>query len=845
MIEQASPSLRCYEVEQAAHALRHRLALASSHKRSPIPSSVANFVQREDKMTQTTSSNSSQSSTSPESVHTPQPIISSFTVQGLGIGLPSKSDNIQAPSYISAQESEEILMKDESAPSKDQGLQNDSKPSLYDVIFGPTYGRVALPGVKASLKSSSSPPIVQQQKSPHVRQGSSAFLEQVALSPQGNMLSSHFTSTEYPPSPRNFSQEFTPHLSSLTSPSRRWDSLPDSTIFDAPNHFLSHESHHNPNDSYGSLKHKTPKMGSTTGKHRRMRSSGGSVLPNGHPASSLAQDLGIATGAARPARSRNASAAGRMIGGFSSHPSKHDREEGDSNMLAGFVLASLSSESNGNGETKVSPTRSSKFVDPNTLTPRRKQRNSVGDLHTPTSSHLSTPSSTPRRQSLANHHIQRSSPIHEMDEAGSNEAAHSLLDLASSPSPSPSQFRRSSSIFPGHTPSLRDDLIAHRRMEAARSPRMTNSIRSAGAVKYKLMDDIDRHEARGKLSELRGILKTPSHRANSARAGRGHARTGSLGSHGVTDGGSPIRASFKTEMQSASMMKPIQPTTPPTGIFDLSPSPRRHARTPSQAGRVRLMSPPITPPNSNEVSLTGKTEQAARSDAVSHRTKRSSSPVSPLHSHKFVHEGRSSSSNLDIEMDSIEENEVSQDMNEKEKQEVPSLPHKEATVQTPRTPPPLPETPRTPKAPGSNFSYGDFLHVSPSPQPKMRGTWTGLGTPNSSKLPSAAGVLGYAHDQTPTRATKSRARFLDFDQSESGNALVKQMNKPNEDQQQYQHPRPTHQGDAVNGLGLGGAFIDDADNDESEQMLVPGKRIATTPKSNPNEVGKRFRVAQV
>ncbi|PWN34826.1 uncharacterized protein FA14DRAFT_34610 [Meira miltonrushii] len=833
-MEQASPQLRCYEVEQAAHALRHRLALASNHKRSPIPPFIASFNGKAENTSQRQSSQPSQSSTSPESEHTPQPIASPASMQGLGIGLASGMDEDRQS------QCEDVMMKEEldqasslqSHASSEKESQN-CKPSLYDVIFGSTFGRVAMPGVKASTKSSSSPPVVQQ-RSPHVRQGSSAFLEQVALSPQHNMLSnSTFITSEYPPSPRNFSQEFTPQLSSLTSPSRHWGSQAESTIFDTPSDPMEQDSYHSTTTPFGSLKHRTPKLGSS--KHRRMRSSGGSVLPNGHPASSLAQDLGIATGGVRPARSRNASAAGRLIGGFNSHPNRYDREDlrdehtstKDTSMLAGFLLASLSSGSNDNEEAKVSPPRSSKFVDPNTLTPRRRQRNSVGDLHTPTSTRFNTPSSAHRRQSLANHHLQQNSPINEVDEAGNNEAAHSLLDLASSPSPSPSQFR-SSSHLPGHTPSLRDDLIAYRRKEHGKTPSLASPMRSGGTVKYKLMDDIDRHEERGRLSDLRGILKTPSNHANNSRAGRGHARTGSLGSHGITDGGSPIRSSFKSKLQNAPLLESAQPTTPPSGLYDLSPSPRKHARTPSQAGRVRLMSPPMTPPHSDEVTTTGKTEQAARSDAMSHRGKRSTSPLSPLDPHPSLREA-------DVEMQSSEEDKVSQDVPAEEKST--SVAHGELPIQTPRTPPPLPNTPRTPKAPGSNFSYGDFLHVSPSPQPKMRGMYSGLGTPNSSKLPSAAGVLGHSLDQTPTRATRSRAKFLDFDQSGSGKAVLKQMAMSNDDHHQYRNQHDA----GVDGLGLGGAF----DADEPEQMLIPGKRIATTPKSNPNDIGKRFRIAQM
>ena len=73
---------------------------------------------------------------------------------------------------------------------------------------------------------------------------------------------------------------------------------------------------------------------------------------------------------------------------------------------------------------------------------------------------------------------------------------------------------------------------------------------------------------------------------------------------------------------------------------------------------------------------------------------------------------------------------------------------KAAVAETPRTPPPL-HTPLTPKAPGSNFCYGEFLHVSPSPQPRMR--MSSHGTPHLRSL-----------QHTPSRATRAQARFISY-----------------------------------------------------------------------------------
>ena len=68
-------------------------------------------------------------------------------------------------------------------------------------------------------------------------------------------------------------------------------------------------------------------------------------------------------------------------------------------------------------------------------------------------------------------------------------------------------------------------------------------------------------------------------------------------------------------------------------------------------------------------------------------------------------------------------------------------------LQAPKTPPPLIH-PSTPQAPGTDFSYADFVNVSPSPNPRsIRRTPRGP--------PTGA-------DKTPSRGSASRARFLDY-----------------------------------------------------------------------------------
>lgn len=392
------------------------------------------------------------------------------------------------------------------------------EPSLYAAIFGAAYTR--LPS-----RTQSTPPRPPQAKSlsPHVRQGSSARLEKIASSPR------------IPQSPNT--RQGRPLQKVNSSTSRNLEGL----VFAHP---TASPSKPRRESAGGSLP--------VTPSRNRMRSAGGSLLPNGHPASSLAQDLGIASGSVPTSRSASRDR-------FHTHQTT----------------------------TTTTPPRSASlsFPDSTFATPQKKRRRS-------------------------------------MHADGNEAAAHSLLDLARSPSP---YHDRHLDRFAGATPSLE------------------------GLVREQEED-------------------------------------------------------------------PRQGPSPGTKLIELH----------------EMGSPPLTPPRSNRLHrITFDVEAGSEED---------SSPCSTLN--------RTGSlvllSDPDLEQDR-KDNKASRHVSEP--LQAPPQDSISYISETPRTPPPL-SAPSTPKAPGSHFWYGEYLHTSPSPQPRMR-----INSTNSTpKLSSLQG--------TPTRGTKSSARFF-------------------------------------------------------------------------------------
>lgn len=737
---QSSPlpaGVRMFEVEQAAHALRQRLAMATSQSNTPLTSFIDTF-----KDLCRASSHNPRSPSPSEQSH-PHAQQQEQDVCGLGISTTMMSETARA--------------------------EAKHPPSLNDLLFRPMLDTTATSTTSNGnirVHPNGSKSAIWQRRSPHVRQGSSAFLEQVAVFSPKLASSDGFDVDRLPSGTpklvsnprhaRNRSDALsTPHLISFTSPGRR----------------LSHEF----DGQTSALAHRRRRPSSQLAR-RRERSVGattGSTLPNGHPASSLAQDLGLASGGlGRPARSRQSSSHAALRSSVGEDLDESMSDGGvapqDPELLASMMLAGLaSSDMHGQAANQGTPTstarRHSTFVNPNEMaTPRKRQKSVQAQLLTPTSV---------GRSVLADSIADLDVSMHAG--SGSNEAAaHSLLDLASSPSP----MRSSTARFPGYTPSLRfDDGIAQRRSSNGMS----------SSIQYRLTDEIDKHEATRPLIRSPPSLRAALQAVGGHRtSGRGHARTGSLGSHGVTDAGSPFRMPAHRTPESSKLSSSLHPATPPSSVEARSPIP--HATR-----GVRIMSPPMTPPRSEEARARSKTEQGDR-----HGSLRFTSPETPSRrrgSLRLVSEVDDEQDEEDAhELANTADEQTSRDSSvEKKAEEIsrdssmddfsmpstPPPPHHATTknetmnataTETPRTPPHAPNTPKTPKAPGSNFSYGDFLHVSPSPQPRMRAAshHGGLLTGTGGRLDNGMATMPFSVTETPTRGTRSRARFLAFDGGE-------------------------------------------------------------------------------
>lgn len=484
---------------------------------------------------------------------------SSTLAYNVGLGL-----NMDAPKFEAAKDEVEIYSK------HSIGSQN-REPSLYDAIFGPAYSKMAKrppsSPVKARNETSSKAAKSQARPiSPHVRQGSSAQLEKIASSPR-------------------------------LSTSPKWRQSASSPNARHPNAFFAYPLPSPSKQRRESTGGVFEEANLGTPSRHRMKSVGGSVLPNGHPASSLAQDLGIASGSAP--RSRNAS---RDMGLYRYHHDDHPHDHFETDRLAG-LLTTTSEDQHRRWDTP--PHSTSSFADPNiVVTPRRKKRKSNGEL---------------------------------MD--GNEAAAHSLLDLAASPSPN--HNRHQEHRFHEATPSL-DRLVEHRSKESFPVPR-------------KLIDD-----------ESFDIKHT-------------------LGSGSLSPPFTAIKQMNSPPMTPPRSIRRLKTSFDPESE-DSSPCPT----TPTRKGQMILL------PNSQD------------------------SDSKPSH----LDLAESYRSMVDQENTTI-------------------------ITETPRTPPPI-SAPTTPKAPGSNFCYGEFLHVSPSPQPRMRLN-SASGTPRMSNL-----------QDTPTRGMRSQARFLDY-----------------------------------------------------------------------------------
>lgn len=811
----ASPSssdvaaMRSYEIEQAVHTLRQRLGLASSKAHIPHRLGLESLPVHDHAAASTTAT-APTASASPPSHHSSH-VGSSTSPASTSETSIGTADGHAGGGHEAISADTTARFTDRQEPGR-RALQPKpaskpkSRPSLYDVIFGSSplsSGAVLSPKPAA--------PASNRRPSPHIRQGSSAQLEKIALSPQlGSPKDTRSSHDEHNhPSHDQLAMEkrlaaSAPWPSSAPrtplTPSR--PSQQRHSMSSAPAPSLQQQVATSPAASYASPRsHGAHSNGHVrTPTHRRNRSLGG-VLPNGHPASSLAQGLGIASGGSRTPLAKQASQTCAWSGGPRDDPASSHRSEAFSTFT----------EQRSHPSPPATGSRS--FADPNVLTPRRRSRLAAAG----------TDSATSVERSL---HVSRSSQEEDDAEGSSEAAAHSLLDLAASPSPLGSA---SVSRFPGHTPSLHADLASSRRRSHAEgeNEKGKDSGSPQKSIKKHLLDDIERHgqkhhasstvrhgdmdEARSParaLKRLSPFAATANATTTPPRQAR-HMRTGSLNSLGALQTPAAIGLA-----------------TPSRDDFDDSPVQGRHGhkRTHSAiGGRVRLMSPPMTPPRS------GNIHSAKRVHYDAHTMP--SSPKTPTRSPPRL---SSIEANPNAGNDDGKQELANGCLAGRDSHAPRALRDSDSSAETPRTPPQAAATPRTPKAPGSNFSYGDFLHVSPSPQPRQRTfSHTGLESAREGGAKGSSGML-LALAETPTRGTRAKARFLDF-----GDAIPTDEDSDHQGEVRLNAgvlspsmltATPTATPKGLGFSGLGGAFEPQtpaavAAGDDAH-VLVPGKRAA-------------------
>lgn len=486
------------------------------------------------------------------------------------------------------------------------------EPNLYDSIFGPGSGLDLAQARKAASNASSSAAAsastasmtnhmpstptrgTSKPRSPHVHTGSSARLHAMASMPQLGSPG------------RSGKDSRDPHNDPVPSHQQRaWEnhSVSFAAPIGSPSRRKMQESTHVRGSSGAGFWPSSP-------ARSRQRSAGDSLLPNGHPASSLAQDLGIA----RPAE-----------------------------------------------ELSRPTTPSSGATRPLTPSWRSTRRNNDSHFRFENSS-------------------------------SSEAAAHSLLDLAASPSPSPSG-PASCARFAGHTPSLQG---------FAKKP-------SRATVQYKLFDDID--DQAGDAS-----------------------RDNETGNHYGAEISLPnSQSSVSSDASEVSALSALQPAPALTSDYRSYNIKREEQDDEGVRTPLLLKSPPMTSPRT-------ESKQRFVTDTSLH------APSTPSSSKR--------ARNL-VLVDELQEPAFPRTRMQSRDQHLSTAADERPTTPPKQTPS---STPSTPKAPGSNFRYGDFLHVSPSPQPRSR-TSSAMGGASARQL-GLAGV-----QDTPTRGSKAVAKFLDFGHS--------------------------------------------------------------------------------
>ena len=395
-------------------------------------------------------------------------------------------------------------------------------------------------------------------------------------------------------------------------------------------------------------------------------------LPNGHVASSLAQDLGVTQGASR---SRNPSVSGwrnaQTSNSRGGHPGESADDAAERDRVAN-LLAAMSDERNGgkadadggenSGSSKAhTPPHQrvpNNFARPQGHTPRtaRVQDSALRQLHSPVlASNRKGFAASPLTNGKSRGHTsearhgsaaaagsesRRASEAHVASQEDEGEAAQLMLLLATSPSPATESKHRSR--FAGATPSL----LPH-----ARSRTESNGIGRA-LFQPGDFDQDDHPEEAFKSSQ------------ESNTSGHSLAPPATITSSAETchSTASSLSSTHSTQESNTATTR----ATSLDGEKDTSSGEREALKDDDEEDAEARIPRPITPPNK--------------------------------HFERLPH-----ASVQDQDVNSIQSDSLGS-----------------SDVPLPVTPPG--NAPRTPKAPGTNFSYAEFINVSPSPQPRSRRT---------------------------------------------------------------------------------------------------------------------------
>ncbi|TKY89840.1 hypothetical protein EX895_001137 [Sporisorium graminicola] len=649
----ASPRSRRHEVEIYAHALRTRLQFASFKALNGVgKTSLSDLT-----LTPTT---------------TIQPLTPSFASNN------QPADNSLATTPALSQ-GESLLSSSQSSTRSTRSIYLD----IFGSDFRPSSSATSTPSSSTSLsRATSFASTSTPSKRPATNSSTStrSLLDKAASSPQ------------------------------LGSPERKngrfdWHNNPTPAMVAHENKLAAQEDFALPTGS-PSKRRREASQNAASGAHnpllntpRRSRMQSGGFLPNGHPASSLAQDLGLT--APRTPRSRHTS--GRHVFALQPQTFGADQQDQAERDRVASTLAALAEARNASSGSDSS----SSSDRPHTPPPPTSSQSAAGLAHgfsSPSIRSNSTAFAHPPGHSVKRHkrnvswnlvpstvsthdvqaeeeeEVSKDEEVQRAEDAGEDRAAADyLLFLASSPSPSTSIKR-----FSGDT-----DAVG------------TNGILSTPA-QTSLWDPFHHHTVSSNGSSSGGF------RRSRMQSGLGWPRHTNLSS---STGATPLTPppSARKPVKDTSSTNPTAEksggggqeeamvglgfdahtlssatSSPQSSVHQPAANAQEYMRRRASTASLRSGSPPRTPPPSCATPLFG---QRAREDAE----------------RSFEGYG----------------------------------------VTTP---------PNAPGAPGGDttFSYADFVNVSPSPQPPSTGRFAGAG---------GAGLLGHyaaANSKTPTRTNRFR-----------------------------------------------------------------------------------------